>query len=177
MTSINCRLRSSWQHKRDTCGPRGPSVWHAYSKCLWQRSKMYCSTWPAIIHYSEQTDKNLKQSMHVKLRRLTILQLLCHGSLHQTIMNVSNLMSLKMLLFYFIYLYMFRAFLAHYQEILYCLVSRYGKRKTGCELWCSVISLVGSVSVSPRHCLIVKSQTMSRKDYTNWWWATNARNM
>jgi hypothetical protein len=32
---------------------------------------------------------------------------------------------------------MFRAFLAHSQEILYCLVSRYGKRK--CALWCPVV--------------------------------------
>jgi hypothetical protein len=40
-----------------------------------------------------------------------------------------NLMSLKLLIFYLIHLYMFRAFLAHHQEILYCLVSRDGKRK------------------------------------------------
>jgi hypothetical protein len=42
-------------------------------------------------------------------------------------MYMSNLMSLKLLLFYLIHRYMFRAFLAHHQEILYCLVSRYGK--------------------------------------------------
>jgi hypothetical protein len=40
---------------------------------------------------------------------------------------MSNLMSFKLLLFYLINLYMFRAFLAHHQEILFCLVSRYGK--------------------------------------------------
>jgi hypothetical protein len=40
---------------------------------------------------------------------------------------VSNLMSLELLLFYLIHLYMFRAFLAHLQEILCRLVSRYGK--------------------------------------------------
>jgi hypothetical protein len=32
---------------------------------------------------------------------------------------------------------MFRVFLAHPQETLYCLVSRYGKRK--CALWCPVV--------------------------------------
>jgi hypothetical protein len=42
---------------------------------------------------------------------------------------VSNLISLELLLFYLIHLYMFRAFLAQHKEILYCLVSRYGKRK------------------------------------------------
>jgi hypothetical protein len=42
---------------------------------------------------------------------------------------MSNVMSLELLLFYLIHLYMFRAFLAHYQEILHCLVSHYGKRK------------------------------------------------
>jgi hypothetical protein len=45
---------------------------------------------------------------------------------------VSNLISLELLLFYLIHLYMFRAFLAHHQEILYCLVSRNGKRKWHC---------------------------------------------
>jgi hypothetical protein len=40
-------------------------------------------------------------------------------------------------LFYLINLYRFRAFLAHPQEIQYCLVSRYGKRK--CALWCPVV--------------------------------------
>jgi hypothetical protein len=40
---------------------------------------------------------------------------------------------------------MFLAFLAHHQEILYFLVSRYGKRKYGRELWCPVVSLVWSV--------------------------------
>jgi hypothetical protein len=64
---------------------------------------------------------------------------------------MSNLMSLKRLLFYLIHLYMFRAFLAHHQEILYCLVSRYGKRKCGRELWCPVVNLVWSVL--PCHCL------------------------
>jgi hypothetical protein len=66
---------------------------------------------------------------------------------------MSNLMSLELLLFYLIHLYMFRAFLAHHQEILYCLVSRYGKLKCGRELWCPVVSLVWSVF--PRHCLSV----------------------
>jgi hypothetical protein len=42
------------------------------------------------------------------------------------------------LLFYLIHLYMFRPFLAHHQEILYCLVSRYGKRKCGRALWCTL---------------------------------------
>jgi hypothetical protein len=42
-----------------------------------------------------------------------------------------------LLLFYLKHLYMFQAFLAHHQEILYCLVSRYGKRK--CALWCPVV--------------------------------------
>jgi hypothetical protein len=32
---------------------------------------------------------------------------------------------------------MFRAFLAHPHEILYCMVRRYGKRK--CALWCPVV--------------------------------------
>jgi hypothetical protein len=64
---------------------------------------------------------------------------------------VSNLMSLKLLLFYLIHLYMFWAFLVHHQEILYCLVSRYGKRKCGRELRCPVVSLVWSVF--PWHCL------------------------
>jgi hypothetical protein len=49
---------------------------------------------------------------------------------------------------------MFRAFLAHHQEILYCLVSRYGKRKCGRAVWCPVVSLVWSVF--PWHCLSVE---------------------
>jgi hypothetical protein len=42
-----------------------------------------------------------------------------------------------LMLFYLKHLYMFRPFLAHHQELLYCLVSRYGKRK--CVLWCPVV--------------------------------------
>jgi hypothetical protein len=59
---------------------------------------------------------------------------------------------------------MFRAFLAHHQEILYCLVSHYGKRKCGRELWCPVVSLVWSVF--PWHCLSVNTQTVPWKDHT-----------
>jgi hypothetical protein len=61
------------------------------------------------------------------------------------------------LLFYLKYLYMFRAFVAYLQEILYCLVSRYGKRKCGRELWCPVVSLVWSVF--PWHYLSVSSDS------------------
>jgi hypothetical protein len=50
---------------------------------------------------------------------------------------------------------MFWAFLAHHQEILCCLVSRYGKRKCGRELWCPVVSL--ALSVFPWHCLSVNN--------------------
>jgi hypothetical protein len=56
-----------------------------------------------------------------------------------------QLMSLERLLLYLTHLYMFRAFVAHLQEIMHCLVSRYGKRKCGRELWCPVVSLVWSV--------------------------------
>jgi hypothetical protein len=55
---------------------------------------------------------------------------------------MSKLISLKLLIFYLKHLYMFRAFLAHHQEVLYCLVSRYGKRKYGRKLWCPGVSLV-----------------------------------
>jgi hypothetical protein len=44
----------------------------------------------------------------------------------------------ELLLFYLIHLYMFRVFVAHPQEILYCLFSRYGKQKYGRALWCPV---------------------------------------
>jgi hypothetical protein len=45
-------------------------------------------------------------------------------------------------LFYLKHLYMFRAFLAHHQEILYCLVSRYGKRKVRYGVrWFGVVGL------------------------------------
>jgi hypothetical protein len=47
---------------------------------------------------------------------------------------------------------MFRAFLAHPRELLYCLVSRYGKREYGRALWCLVWS------VFPWHCLSVNLQ-------------------
>jgi hypothetical protein len=41
MTSINCRVRPSWQHKRDPCGPRGdpqfdmPALHYLGSSLIW----------------------------------------------------------------------------------------------------------------------------------------------
>jgi hypothetical protein len=88
---------------------------------------------------------------------------------------MSNLMSLELLLFYLIHLYIFRAFLAHHQEILYCLVSRYVKRKCGRELWCLVVSVVWSVF--PWHCLSARDDTamcsahvMTLRCAVHMWW-------